>query len=127
LEQHERISCARIAAVEEDTREFATPNIDKREHRRAKLITQVRCEALGREAVLLTRDVSVGGMFVNARDPFPRDSVVTLAFRLDPLAPLFTCHGTVAYAINGLGMGVKFNDPSEEIRQALQKFVDAAS
>jgi len=113
--------------VEEDTREFVTPDIDKREHRRAKLITQVRCEALGREALLLTRDVSVGGMFVNAQDPFPMDSVVSMAFRLDPLSPLFTCRGTVAYAINGLGMGVKFDDLSDEVRQALQKFVDEAS
>jgi uncharacterized protein (TIGR02266 family) len=113
--------------VEEDTREFAQPDIDKRQHRRAKLITQVRCEALGREAVLLTRDVSVGGMFVNAQDPFPMDAVVSLAFRLDPLSRLFTCRGTVAYAIPGLGMGVKFDDLSDEVRQALQKFVDEAN
>jgi hypothetical protein len=113
--------------VEEDTREFVTPDIDKRQHRRAKLITQVRCEALGREAVMLTRDVSVGGMFVNAQDPFPADSIVSLAFRLDPIAPLFTCHGKVAYAIKGLGMGVMFSELSEEIRQALQKFVDEAN
>jgi hypothetical protein len=113
--------------VEEDTREFAKPDIDKRQHRRAKLITQVRCEALGREAVLLTRDVSAGGMFVNAHDPFPTEAIVSLAFRLDPLAPLFTCHGTVAYAVKGLGMGVMFTDLSEEVRQALQKFVDESN
>jgi hypothetical protein len=113
--------------VEEDTREFVTPDIDKRQHRRAKLITQVRCEALGREAVLLTRDVSAGGLFVNAQDPFPMDAVVSLAFRLDPTAPLFTCHGKVAYAIQGLGMGVTFTDLSDEVRQALEKFVDEAN
>jgi hypothetical protein len=113
--------------VEEDTREFVTPNIDKRQHRRARLITQVRCQALDREAVMLTRDVSVGGMFVNAQDPFPADAVVSLAFRLDPTAPLFTCHGKVAYAIRGLGMGVTFTDLNEEHRQALQKFVDEAN
>jgi len=113
--------------VDENTREFVTPDIDKRQHRRAKLITQVRCEALGREAVLLTRDVSVGGMFVNAQDPFPTDAVVTLAFRLDPLAPLFTCHGTIAYGVKGLGMGVMFSDLSDEVREALQKFVDEAN
>ena len=113
--------------MDEDTREFVTPDIEKRQHRRAKLITQVRCQALGREAVLLTRDVSVGGMFVNTQEPFPADSVVSLAYRLDPIAPLFTCQGKVAYAIQGLGMGVMFTDLSEEVRQALQKFVDEAN
>ena len=113
--------------MELENQELLQAEIEKRKHRRAKLITQVRCEALGREAVMLTRDVSVGGMFVNAQDPFPADSIVSLAFRLDPTAPLFTCHGMVAYAIKGLGMGVMFSELSEDVRQALQKFVDEAN
>ncbi|MBZ5516471.1 MAG: PilZ domain-containing protein [Acidobacteriia bacterium] len=110
--------------MEQETREYVTPEIEKRQHRRVKLLTGVRCEALGREGVMVTRDISVGGMFVTEKDPFPADSLVSLSFRIAPTSPLFTCQGKVAYAIKGLGMGVMFSELSEEVRQAVQKFVD---
>jgi hypothetical protein len=112
--------------VEEEGREYVKPEIEKRQHRRARLVTQITCAALGREALLLSRDVSIGGMFVTAKDPFPQDSEVAVAFRLRPEDPLISCHGKVAYAIVGVGMGVMFSDLDEDSRQSLQKFVDAA-
>lgn len=112
---------------QQEDRQFATPGIDKRRHRRANLITQVRCDALQRQGLMVTRDISVGGMFVNEKDPFPADSEVTTLFRLDPTSDLLTCRGKVAYAIKGMGMGISFIELSEEVRQALQKFVDEAA
>jgi hypothetical protein len=99
--------------VEEEGREYVKPGIEKRQHRRARLITQITCAALGREELLLSRDVSIGGMFATAKDPFPKD-------------PLISCHGSIVYAIAGVGMGVMFTDLDEPSRQSLQKFVDAA-
>ena len=104
-----------------------TSGSDKRQHRRVKLITQLRCEASGREDVLVTRDVSVGGMFVISKNPFPQDSEVTLSFRLKMEDPLIGCRGKVAYSLQGVGMGVMFSDLPEAGRQALQKFVDEAN
>lgn len=112
--------------MEQEGREYVRPEIDKRQHRRARLVTQLKCEALGREELLLSRDVSVGGMFVTAKEPFPQDSEVSLSFRLDPREPLISSGGKVMYAIQGVGMGIMFTDLSDEPRQALQKFVDAA-
>jgi hypothetical protein len=116
-----------VAQVDQEDRQFVTPEIDKRQHRRAKLITQVRCDVLQRQALMVTRDISVGGMFVTEKNPFPADSVVTASFRLRPTDELLTCQGKVAYAIKGMGMGIMFADLSEEVRQALQKFVDEAA
>ena len=113
--------------MEHEGPEYIRPEIDKRQHRRATLVAQVRCEALDREEVLLTRDVSVGGMFVSTPKPFPSDAKVSLSFSLRPGDPSLSCHGTVAYPIQGLGMGVQFEDLSEPDRAALQKFVDEAS
>jgi hypothetical protein len=107
--------------------EPATSEGEKRKYRRAKLITQVRCEALGREGVMVTRDVSLGGMFVNDNDPFPPRSEVSLAFRLSPTAPLLTCKAKVAYTIREVGMGVMFTEIGDDARQALKEFVDAAN
>jgi hypothetical protein len=110
--------------VEPEGREYITPEIDKRQHRRAKLLTQVQCAALSREDLMLTRDVSVGGMFVTAKDPFPADSEVALSFRLRAGDPPISSRGKVMYSVQGMGMGIMFVDLSEATREALQKFVD---
>ena len=113
--------------MEPQGREYVTPEIDKRQHRRAQLVTQVRCDALGRDEFMLTRDVSVGGMFVTAKDPFPSDSEVALAFSLRAGEPLIASRGKVVYSLRNMGMGIAFVDLGEEVRQALQKFVDEAA
>jgi hypothetical protein len=113
--------------MQEEGREYITPEIEKRQHRRAKLVTQVQCEALGREGIMVTRDVSVGGMFVSTKNPFPRDCEVALSFRLRAADSPLSCKGKIVYAIRGMGMGIEFAGLSEEARQALQKFVDEAA
>jgi hypothetical protein len=110
--------------VEPEGREYITPEIEKRQHRRAQLLTQVQCAALGRADLMLTRDVSVGGMFVTAKNPFPADSEVALSFRLRAGDPPISSQGKVVYSVQGMGMGITFVDLSEATRQALQKFVD---
>ena len=104
-----------------------SPEIEKRQYRRAKLITQVKCGALDRESVMVTRDISLGGMFVSDPEPFPPKSVVSLMFRLSPTAPLLTGSGRVTYAIRGVGMGIMFTEIGDDVRQALKEFVDAAN
>lgn len=112
--------------MEPEVRPYITPEIEKRRHRRTQLVTQVRCDALSREELLLTRDVSVGGMFVTAKDPFPPESDVVLSFTLRGGDAPLTARGKVVYSLRGMGMGIAFVDLSEEARQALQKFVDEA-
>jgi c-di-GMP-binding flagellar brake protein YcgR len=113
--------------VEIDNQELLKAEFDKRKYRRAKLVTQVKCEAVGREDIAVTRDVSAGGMFLNDPNPFPKNSIVSLAFRLSPTDPLLSCQGEVVYSLKGVGMGIMFTQVSEEIRQALDKFVDQAN
>ena len=111
-----------IEAVDLQKAEF-----DKRKYRRAKLITQVKCEASGREDIAVTRDVSAGGMFLNDPNPFPKGLGVTLAFRLSPTGPLLTCQGDVVYSLKGVGMGIMFTQISDETRQMLDAFVAEAN
>jgi PilZ domain-containing protein len=113
--------------MEDEARKFVTPEIDKRRHRRAKLVTQIRCESLGREEVHVTRDVSVGGLFVSSKAPFPQDSIVSVFFHLRPTERAISCHGKVVYALKGLGMGVQFTDLGDSDRAALEKFVDESN
>ena len=103
---------------------FVTPLIERRHYRRAKLVTQVKCDALGREDILLTRDVSLGGIFVVAKSPYPINHEVALSFRLKASDPAIECRCKVVYALDGVGMGLQFLDLSEETRTVVKKFVD---
>jgi uncharacterized protein (TIGR02266 family) len=106
---------------------YVSPEINKRQHRRARLVTQVRCASLGREEMLLSRDVSVGGVFVSTKEPFPMNSEVAVSMQLPSGGAAINAHGTIVYALKGLGMGVQFSDLSEASRTTLQKFVDESA
>ena len=111
----------------EEAPQYITPEIDKRQHRRARLVTKVHCESLGRQELLLTRDVSTGGVFVSAQDPFPINTVVAISLQLPAGGPTIHAKGNTVYSMKGLGMGVQFVDIGEESLAALQKFVDESA
>jgi c-di-GMP-binding flagellar brake protein YcgR len=98
--------------------------VDRRQCRRVKLVTQVQCRALGCTEIRVTRDVSVGGMFFNVQFPLPIDSELLLSFRLWPTEPAITCRAKVIYSRVGIGMGIQFLNLSAEAHQMLRKFVD---
>lgn len=110
--------------MEAEGGDLVTPDIDKRQHRRARLITEVKCAAMNRDEVFVTRDVSVGGLFLTTSNPFPLNSDVALAFSLGPGQPSISCKGKVVYSMQGLGMGIEFSALNEETRLSLEKFVD---
>ena len=110
----------------EDSQEtqFVKPEIEKRRNRRAKLVTEVKCAALDRDEILVTRDISAGGLFVLTKTPLPLGSSVRLSFSLGTGDPAISCSGKVVYSQLGLGMGIQFGEVSDEHLHALEKFVD---
>jgi hypothetical protein len=104
--------------------QFIEAHFERRQYRRVKLMTQVHCQAPERNEVMVTRDVSVGSMFINVHSPLPIDSELSLTFRLYSTEPAITCRGKVMFSRVGLGMGIQFLDLSAEMRQMVQKFVD---
>ena len=110
--------------MELDERQLIRPEVERRQYRRVKLVTQVHCEEMDRNEIMVTRDVSLGGMFINVKLPLPLNSELALTFRLSPAAPAIACRAKVMFSQVGLGMGIKFLDISQEAQQSLQKFVD---
>jgi c-di-GMP-binding flagellar brake protein YcgR len=110
--------------VELEDRQLIRPEVERRQYRRVKLVTQIHCEAMDRNEIMVTRDVSLGGMFINVRIPLPVDSELHLDFRLHPNEPPISCRAVVMFSRVGLGMGIQFLDLSAEAQQTLQKFVD---
>ena len=94
---------------------------DRRKFPRVRLATQVQCET----AMLLTfsRDVSVGGMFIETNTPLPSGSILTLRFNLDNDETGVIAKGVVTYQIRKFGMGVQFLDLTAEDRQKINAFV----
>ena len=108
----------------DETPAYITPDIERRQYRRVKLLTQVKCGAPSRDQLLVTRDISAGGLFVTTKTPLPVNVEVTVSFRLDPQAPAINCRGKIVNSLPGRGMGVQFLDLDEGTRVAIQKFVD---
>ncbi len=110
----------------EEAPQYVKPQIERRQYRRASIVTQVRCETLGRDELLVTRDISVGGLFLRSPKPLPSGVEVKLAFRLHADEPPLSCGGTVVNSIAGRGMGIEFRELDGATTLALQKFVDEA-
>jgi c-di-GMP-binding flagellar brake protein YcgR len=100
--------------------------VERRRYRRVKIVAQVHCEALERKEVMVTRDVSIGGMFLNAEFPLPLDSDLVLTFRLSPTDPPITCSAKVMFSRVGMGMGIQFVDLSPEARDLIERFIEEA-
>jgi c-di-GMP-binding flagellar brake protein YcgR len=98
--------------------------VERRQYRRVKLMAQVHCEALERKEIMVTRDVSIGGMFIDAKFPLPIDSELSLSFRPYPTESAIACRAKVMFSRVGMGMGIQFVDLSADALQVLQKFVD---
>ncbi len=94
---------------------------DRREFPRVRLATQVESETAG---VMLTysRDVSLGGMFVESKTPLPTGSILTLRFNLDSQTSI-EAKAVVTYQVRKFGMGVQFLDLAPEKRKNIENFV----
>jgi len=80
----------------------------KRRYPRAPLVTQIEREAgvsLG-----VSRTISVGGMFIETKEPPADGSTLTLRFHLDDGGPMISVSAVVRYLVTNLGIGVEFLD-----------------
>jgi c-di-GMP-binding flagellar brake protein YcgR len=94
---------------------------NRRQFPRVRLATQVQSE----HTMLLTysRDVSVGGMFIETKTPLPAESVLSVRFNLDPDGPIIVAKGFVTYLVKGFGMGMHFIEISPEDRDRIAAYV----
>lgn len=113
--------------MESEDPQLMKAEVERRQYRRVKLVAQVHCEALERNEIMVTRDISIGGMFINVRFPLPIDSELSLTFRLYPTEPPLSCRAKVMFSRVGLGMGIQFTDLPSAAVGTLQKFIDEAA
>jgi uncharacterized protein (TIGR02266 family) len=89
---------------------------------RARMVTQISSPEL--LTLAYSRDVSVGGMFIETRQPLPVGTRLNLRFHIEDDTPIVAAEAVVAYEVVGLGMGVRFWWISLEDRQRIADYVE---
>ena len=92
----------------------------KRRHPRAALATQIQCQEC--MSLAFSRDVSVGGMFIETTEPLTVGSRLNLRFNIDD-GPVVVVQAEVTYEVAKLGIGVHFVDLSPEDLKRIEAYV----
>ncbi len=74
-------------------------------------------------AVAISRDLSIGGLFVETKEPCEIGTKLDLRFHLEEHDPIIMAKGQVRYVVPRLGMGVQFSEISNEDRKRIAAFV----
>jgi len=82
-------------------------------------------DGIGRHIDIRPPDISARGMFINTPQEFPIGAALTIRFRLGNSGKMLQVRGEVRYCLAGVGIGVEFNDVSDEVRAALESGCDA--
>ncbi len=98
---------------------------NRRKAPRVPLATQIH---IGESMSLaLSRDLSVGGIFVDTKEPCAIGTLLDLRFHLAENDPIIIAKGEIRYVVPKLGMGVQFSEISNEDRKRIAEFVANSS
>jgi c-di-GMP-binding flagellar brake protein YcgR len=96
----------------------------KPRHPRIKFVTEIEHHAgtfLG-----FSRDLSIGGMFIETKTPLPEDSEIKIRFDLGDGGPMIVVEAEVRYAIRDLCMGIEFVDLSPADLKRIETYISQA-
>jgi len=94
-------------------------NDERRQHDRSRLIVDLHFDGAESTGVASTKDLSLGGLYMSTRTEIPVG--VTLALRIPVGNEHVVVKGEVVYSNLGQGVGVKFQDLSEDARELIQQ------
>lgn len=100
--------------------------IDSQEERRSsdrsRLIVDVFFDGKDVTGVASTKDISVGGLYMNTKADIPEGALllIRIPFRSDAQV---VCNAVVVYSNPGIGVGLKFQGLSDDVRALLEKEV----
>lgn len=96
-----------------------TPQDERRRHERSRLIIDVYFNGEDLTGVAGTKDISLGGLYMNTQADIPEGSVLML--RLPIAGRDIVCNAEVIYSNPGRGVGIRFQGMSEDDRAFLEK------
>ncbi len=122
---HKKKDCS-VCKVIEKTREIFDDIYDRRRSKRVAYLLNVEgnSEATGRFSTRLS-DISMTGAFMDSVTVFPEGTTFELRFKIGAKNVRVTCE--VRYAIEHIGMGIRFMDLRTSDRETMEKFLASKS
>ena len=93
---------------------------DRRSHDRSRLILDVFFDGKDATGIASTKDISVGGLYMNTQADIPEGCLLLIRIPLSNNRQI-VCNGHVVYRNPGSGVGVQFKGLSEEARAMLEE------
>ena len=93
---------------------------ERRRHDRSRLIVDVYFNGADATGVASTKDISLGGLYMNTQTVIPEGSVLTLRIPLGDDKQVVV-NGEVMYSNPGHGVGVRFQGLSEKDRELMKQ------
>lgn len=90
---------------------------------RAPLATQIQSEQ--GLSLAFSRDLSLGGMFIETKDHLPVGSPLVVRFNLNEKDKVVITTALVAYHVEKMGMGVLFPELASRHRAAIEEYVES--
>jgi len=92
---------------------------ERRSSDRSRLIVDVFYDGKEGTGLASTRDISIGGLYMNTKTEIPEGSALLIRIPLRN-GKQIVCNGEVVYSNPGLGVGIKFQGLSDEERTLLE-------
>jgi hypothetical protein len=92
---------------------------ERRHHDRSRLIVDMFFDGQDATGVASTKDISVGGFYMNTQANLPTDAVLLVRIPLRE-GHQIVAHAVVVYSDPGRGVGLRFQSLSEENRALIE-------
>lgn len=103
-----------------DTEEGFDSSENRRAFDRSRLIVDVFFDGNDATGVASTKDISIGGLYMNTQATIPEGSLLLVRIPFG-VGKQVVCNAEVVYSNPGRGVGVRFQGLSDEARQVLEK------
>jgi hypothetical protein len=95
-----------------------SPQDERRQHERSRLIVDVFFEGADLTGVASTKDISPGGLYMNTQADIPEGALLTI--RLPFAGGDVVVNGEVIYSNPGRGVGLRFHGLTSEARAIIE-------
>jgi len=105
--------------LDDDNEVGFEPPDERRANDRSRLIVDVFFDGNDATGVASTKDISIGGFYMNSQATIPVGALLLVRIPLGPSKQI-VCNAEVVYSNPGHGVGVRFQGLSEEARALLE-------
>jgi hypothetical protein len=106
--------------VDELDADMELPENERRLHDRSRLIVDLFFDGADATGVASTKDIGLGGLYMNTQAVLPEGALLTLRIPLSNQQQVVV-NAEVVYSNPGRGVGVRFHGLREEDRQLMQR------